>query len=240
MIDGKLIIALIPARGGSKGLPGKNTRSLLGKPLIAWTIEQAKACKFIDRIVVTTDDPDISKISKQYNAEVPFLRPAELATDQASTIDMILHALSFFEKEGNFYDSLVLLEPTSPLRDVRDVENGLLELYSNKKAESIVGVSKVVSAHPSFLMEIKNGFICPHSDSEFSPLRRQEITDLYFPEGSFYASYCRSLKERKSFYHKQTLAYTLPKYKSYEIDELDDFIIVEALIKAKNEGILIE
>jgi CMP-N,N'-diacetyllegionaminic acid synthase len=237
MIDGKLIIALIPARGGSKGLPGKNTRPLLGKPLIAWTIEQAKACKFIDRIVVTTDDRDIAKTSEQYNAEVPFLRPAELATDQASTIDTVLHALSFFEKEGNFYDSLILLEPTSPLRDVSDIENGLRELYSNNEAESIVGVSKVVSAHPSFLLKTKNGFIRSYLDTEFPSMRRQEITDFFFPEGSFYAAYCRSLIERKSFYHKQTLAYILPKYKAYEIDELDDFIIVEALLKAKNQGI---
>ncbi len=236
MISNKSVLALIPARGGSKGLPLKNIKPLLGKPLIAWSIEQAKACKYIDRVVVSTDDNAIAKIAVEYGAEVPFLRPAHLATDTASSIDAVIHAIKFFEKEGSVFDFLVLLEPTSPLRDSEDIDKALEELQRKNDAESIVGVSKVVNVHPSFLFRIRNETIEPYSDQTFETIRRQDLDDLYFLEGSLYISYCSSLKKRNSFYHNATLPYIMPKYKSYEIDDLDDFIIVESLLAAKKEG----
>lgn len=110
------IIAIVPARGGSKGLLRKNIKSLLGRPLIAWTIEQARSSRYIDKIVVSTDDKEIAKISKKYGAEVPFLRPKELARDDSPTIDAIMHAINWFEERGEYFDLVVLLEPTSPLR----------------------------------------------------------------------------------------------------------------------------
>jgi len=122
MYKGKKILALIPARGGSKGLPGKNIKPLLGKPLIAWTIEQAKASKYVDRVVVSTDDDEIAEVAIRYGAEVPFLRPKELARDDSPTIDAILHALDFFSDKGERFDLLALLEPTSPLRDSEDID----------------------------------------------------------------------------------------------------------------------
>jgi CMP-N-acetylneuraminic acid synthetase len=114
------IIAIIPARGGSKGLPRKNIKLLLGKPLVAWTIEQAKNSKYVNKVVVSTEDKEIAEISRGYGAEVPFLRPKELARDDSPTIDAILHALNWFEESGEYFDIVVLLEPTSPLRDVED------------------------------------------------------------------------------------------------------------------------
>jgi CMP-N,N'-diacetyllegionaminic acid synthase len=237
LIHTKSVLALITARGGSKGLPGKNIRPLLGKPLIAWSIEQAKVCKYIDRIVVSTDDEEIAKVSEAYGAEVPFLRPAALATDTASSIDVSIHAIEFFEKKNVFFDYFVMLEPTSPLRGAEDIDKALEELDGQPTAESIVGVAMAESTHPDFLLRIKNGLIEPYQGQKFRFSRRQDLDDIYYFEGSLYVSYCSSLKKRKTFYHNATLPYVVPKFKSYEIDDLDDFIIVEALLTAKEEGV---
>ena len=232
------IIAIIPARGGSKGLPRKNIRPLLGKPLVAWTIEQAKKSKHIDRIIVSTEDREIAKISKEYGAEVPFLRPKELATDDAKTIDVILHALNWLKTREEYYDFLVLLEPTSPLRDVEDIDKCIEILIGNPKAEAIVGVAKLESTHPEFNVVINDeGFIRKtDGTTNFKILRRQDLEDVYFFEGSIYISEVEALKQKRTFYHKSTLCYVVPKYKSLEIDELCDFICIEALMRAKKEG----
>ena len=238
MINGKKILAIIPARGGSKGLPGKNIKEMLGKPLIAWSIEQGLNSKYIDRLIVSTDEQEIAEIAKKFGADVPFLRPKEIAIDEAKTIDVILHAINFVEKNHDLYEILVLLEPTSPLRETNDIDNAIEKLLKTKGAESIVGISKVEGSHPDFLVSLENEFLRPYKNIDFRVLRRQEIEDLYFYEGSIYISYVSSLKERKNFYHENTLGYVVPKWKSYEVDDLSDFIIIEALLKAHNEGIL--
>src|SRR4030043_1355756 len=116
MYKGKKILAIIPARGGSKGIPCKNIKPLMKKPLIAWTIEEARANKYIDRLLVSTDDERIARISKRYRAEVPFRRPKKLATDNSKAVDVILHALKWLEdKKSAVYDLIILLQPTSPL-----------------------------------------------------------------------------------------------------------------------------
>ena len=232
------ILALIPARGGSKGLPRKNIKPLLGKPLIAWTIEQAKNSKYINRVVVSTDDEEIVRISKEYGAEVPFLRPKELARDDSPTIDAIMHTINWFKERGEFFDILVILEPTSPLRDTEDIDNCIEILLKNKDAESVVSMAKLESSHPEFNVILdEDGFIRKIDGSaNFKVLRRQELTDVYYFDGSVYISYVKSLKKRKIFYHEKTLGYVVPKYKSPEIDDIMDFIIVEALMKAKLEG----
>lgn len=241
MYKEKTILALIPARGGSKGLPRKNIRPLLGKPLIAWTIEQAKASKYIDRIVVSTDDEEIAEVAKQYGAEVPFIRPKELARDDSPTIDAVLHALEFFSEKGEKFDLLALLEPTSPLRDVEDIDRGIEFLINSEDAESIVSVCKLEGAHPEFNVIIdKKGFIKKALDgtSTFKVLRRQELKDVYFFEGTIYISKIPSLLRKKTFYHDKTLAHIVPRWKALEIDEICDLLCAEALVKAKQEGIL--
>lgn len=238
MIEHKRIISIIPARGGSKGVPRKNIKQLLGKPLIAWTIEVAKSSKYIDRVVVSTDDEEIAEKSKKYGAEVPFLRPNELATDDAKTIDVILHALNWLKTREDYYDFLVLLEPTSPLRDVEDIDKCIEMLIGTPKAEAIVGIAKLESTHPEFNVVINDeGFIRkPDGATNFEVLRRQDLEDIYFFEGSVYISKVEALKQKRTFYHKSTLCYVVPKYKSLEVDELCDFICIEALMKAKKEG----
>ena len=239
MYKNKKILALIPARGGSKGLPGKNIKPMLGKPLIGWTIEQALASEFIDKVVVTTDDKEIAEISRKFKADVPFLRPRELAQDSSPTMDAVLHAVNWFEENGELYDILVLLEPSSPLRDSEDIDNSIKLLSSTPEAESIVGICQVESAHPSFIVQLgKENFLIPYLNKEFKVIRRQDIEDLYFFEGSLYVSLINSLKSRKNFYHEKCLEYIVPKWKSYEIDDLSDFIIIEALMKAKLKGII--
>ena len=136
MYKGKTILGLIPARGGSKGLPRKNIRPLLGKPLIAWTIEQALASEYLDRVVVSTDDEKIAEISRKYGAKVPFMRPKESAADEARRIDVVLHAIDWMEKNDNSYDLIMLLQPTSPLRTSEDIDKAI-KLFISKKADSL-------------------------------------------------------------------------------------------------------
>jgi N-acylneuraminate cytidylyltransferase/CMP-N,N'-diacetyllegionaminic acid synthase len=228
-----LPISLIPARAGSKGIPGKNIKIIDGKPLIAYSIEQAKKSKYIDKVIVSTDSKKIASVAAKYGAEVPFLRPKRISTDKASSTDVILHAVNYLERKNEYYDILILLEPTSPLRDTKDINSALKMLLKKKKAESIVGICKVESAHPDFLVKLDRGFLRPYTNTRFKSVRRQDLSELYFFEGSLYISYIDSLKEHKTFYHQNTLSYIVKKWKSYELDDNTDFKIIESLLKAK-------
>ena len=232
------VLALIPARGGSKGLPGKNIRPLLGKPLISWTIEQAKKSIYIERTVVSTDSKEIASVSRQYGAEVPFLRPVSLASDNTKSIDVIYHAIDFFEKSGDSFDIIVLLEPTSPLREVFDIDNAIKTLIDHKTAQSIVGVAKCETFHPYFIVKVNpDGFLRKIDGSyDYNVVPRQELSDFFYFEGSLYVSYVKELKKKGTFYHDLTIPYVVRKYQAPEIDELSDFICIEALMKAKIEG----
>jgi len=238
MYKNKKVLAIVPARGGSKGLPGKNIKSLCGKPLIAWSIEQGLNSKYIDKLIVSTDDKEIASISKKYGAEVPFMRPDYLASDTATSMDVFFHAIEYFENNNEIFDLIVALEPTSPLRDAQDIDNSLEILLNKDDAESIVGISKVESAHPDFLVSLDNNkFIVPYKN-EIVIKRRQDIANLYFFEGSLYISYIKSLKNRKAFYHDKCFGYVVPKWKSFEIDDIYDFYIIEALMQKKIDGYL--
>ncbi|MCX5831436.1 MAG: acylneuraminate cytidylyltransferase family protein [Deltaproteobacteria bacterium] len=233
MINNKRVLVIVPARGGSKGLPGKNILTLCGKPLVAWPIATAKASKYIDKIVVSTDDLEIAKIAEKYGASVPFIRPAALATDTATTFSVIEHTLVFLKNAGESFDYIVLREPTSPLTESDDID-AALEILESKRAiaDSIVGVSKVEAAHPAFDVVIKEtGTIKPFMYPDFSQaVRRQDIADIYFFEGSLYISDTETLLEKSSFYHDRTLPYIVPRYKSLEIDEQIDFLFAETIL----------
>ena len=227
------ILAIIPARGGSKGLPGKNILPLAGKPLIVWSIEAARESKYIDKCIVSTDDDKISNIVKKYDGEIPFKRPAHLATDESTTFDVLEHGINFFKNQSVEFDYLVLLEPTSPLRDSNDIDTAINLLHDNRsKADSIVGVSKVEETHPVFDVKInKDGLIQPYMSESFKVFRRQEIEELYFFEGSVYVSDIQVLLKEKSFYHDRTLPFVVPRWKSLEIDEIIDLLTAETVIK---------
>jgi len=236
MINGKSVIAIIPARGGSKGLPGKNIKELCGKPLIAWSIEAGLGSKYIDEVMVTTDSEEIARIAREFGAFVPFMRPAELASDIATSFDVIEHAILFYKNNLNKnFGYIVLLEPTSPQRDKEDIDKAIEQLLSNSQASAIVGICKTESQNPAFLVKknSSSNTIVGYENHEMKILRRQDIGDVYFFEGSVYVSATDILLSRKTFYHERTLGYEVPKWKSLEIDDLEDFIMVEALMRHK-------
>lgn len=233
MINNKKVLAVIPARGGSKGLPEKNKKPLLGKPLVVWPIEAALGCSHIDRIILSTDCNDIAQIGISAGAEMLTLRPDYLANDDAKSADVILYVLTELEKLGDIYDYVVMLEPTSPLTESSDISSALSMLDSNRSyANSIVGVSVIEAAHPEYsVKKIKKDIIVPAFSNDFSSLqRRQEIEKLFFLEGSLYVSDVAAFKDTKNFYHSKTMGYEVPRWKSFEIDELVDFICIEAIL----------
>ncbi len=231
MINGKSILALVTARGGSKGLPGKNLRDLCGKPLIAWSIEAARSARCVDDVVVSTDDATIAQISARFGARVPFLRPADLASDTATSIDVVEHAIKHLAAQEQVFDYLVLIEPTSPLREAMDIDAAMERLIASD-ADSIVSVCRAESIHPAFMYrKDASDRLVPFARQQPGALRRQEIEPLYFLEGTIYASRVSALLDRRSFYHDSTIGYEVPKWKSPEIDDIVDFMLVEAIIK---------
>ena len=231
----KKIICIITARKNSKGIKNKNLKKINNKELIFYPIKAAKKSKLIDEVVVTTDSKKIANISKNYGANVPFLRPRKFSTDSAKSFDAINHCLNFFFKKKKFYDYFVLLEPTSPFTSTKDIDKGINKLIKNHKiADSLVTVTKVEQSHPNFLSRIKkNNLITPYQTKNFNFKRRQDLSRLYYFDGSLYISDVKTYLKKETFNHKKTLAMELPKYKSMEIDDLTDLKLA-SLILSKN------
>ncbi len=229
MINGKPVLAIIPARGGSKGLPGKNIKELCGKPLIAWTIETAKECESIDRIIVSTDDEKIAEVAKGYGAEVPFIRPPVLATDIAPTVDVIFHAIDWLKiHEGYQPCYFLLLQPTSPLRTVVDLKEAI-RILKNKKAKAVVSVCET-DHHPWWSGTLPEGgnmkdFLRP----EILDKRRQELPVFYRLNGALYLTEIDYFFGNKGFYGPDTSAYVMPKERSVDIDTDFDFKLANVL-----------
>lgn len=227
------VLALIPARGGSKGLPGKNLRPLCGRPLVQWSIDTALACSMIDSVIVSTDDEKIAELALLAGAEVPFLRPQVLSGDTAPSTEVVIHALDFLENTGRIFDVVILLEPTSPLRDVQDIDLALQHLV-DAKASSIVSVCRAEATHPAFMFKATSqGRLKPFLSSPPTSLRRQQIEPMFYLDGSLYASRVKALRTKKSFYHNDTIAHEVSKWKAIEIDDIEDFQMTEAIIKYK-------
>ncbi len=237
MINTKKVLAIITARGGSKGLPNKNIKPLMKEPLVSWPIRAANKCNEVDRIILSTDSSEIAKIGLSAGAEVLSLRPRHLADDKAKSVDVILHVINECEEMGHYYDYVVMLEPTSPLTEAADITNAIIALESNRdNADSIVGISPLEATHPEYsIRERNNKIIEPAYSENFNLLkRRQEIEELFFLEGSLYISDINALKENLSFYHSRTMGFKVPRWKSFEVDELIDFICIEAIMNHYN------
>lgn len=236
MIDSKKVLGLILARSGSKGLINKNIKTLIDKPLIAWTVESAIESKYIDDVVISSDSEEIIEIGKNYGAIAPFIRPSELATDEAKSSDCIIHAINYLEKENKKYDYFLLLEPTSPLREVSDIDKSI-ELLNKKKQGAIVSVCLAEGSHPAFLYRIDaNNYINPITGKHPSNLRRQDIEELFFVEGTIYCSTVSDFKKERTFYHAKTCPYYVPKWKSIEVDDIYDFVMIESIIKYRRKN----
>lgn len=224
------MIAIIPARGGSKGLPGKNIRPLAGKPLIAYTIIEALKSKYITRVIVSTDDQKIADIAKKYGAEVPFLRPDFLASDTAKAIDNYIYTIDRLSKEsGEVINEFVVLQPTSPLRTVEDVD-GAIEMFFAKKADSVISYTK--EAHPVTwhkYIDKDHHFVNIFPDNIDN---RQSNRVSYYPNGAVYVFFKDFIKEG-NYYSENSFCYVMPRERSVDIDFLEDFQYAEFLINQK-------
>lgn len=226
---------IIPARGGSKGLPRKNVKTLVDKPLIAWTIDAALKSKYINKVVVSTDDSEIANISKKYGANV-ILRPAELATDTASTMDVIIHTLNYLNNNKNYRpDFVVLLQCTSPLRDENHIDEAIEKIiYSEKEVDTLISVTK--EEHPPWWLRTINteGYIERYFESEVNKsARRQDFKDLYRPNGAIYIAKTEVLLKHKSFQTIKTIPYLMSYQSSIDIDTEFDFMLAETIILSK-------
>lgn len=232
MISGKRVLAIIPARGGSKGLVGKNIRDLCGKPLIAWSIEKANKSQYLDVVLVSTDSNEIADVALRYGATVPFLRPADLATDSASTYDVIRHALKHYrEAEGREFDYVVLLEPTSPLREDDDIDRMLAALDAHAdECDAIVSVGEVTE-HPSIMKRLAGDRLEPFCPELAQTTRRQDNAPAYFPYGVAYIAKTPVLLAENTFYPRRCMPFQIRRYQNYEIDDLYDFLCVESVMK---------
>lgn len=218
MIMGQKVLGIITARGGSKGVPGKNIRVLGGKPLIAWTIEAGKTSSHIDRLILSSDDEAIIKVAIQHGCEVPFKREAHLAADNTPSIDVVLDAL----RHCPGYDWIVLLQPTSPLRSAADID-GCIHLCVEKAVNSCVSVSEAEeSPYWMFRLDSQNA-MQPLFPSEQIISRRQDLPSVFAVNGAVYVARTEWLKHSRSFIAADTLAYPMPKERSIDIDTLLDF-----------------
>ena len=234
MINGLRVIALIPARQGSKGLPNKNTLDFLGKPLFTWSIEAAKGSKYIDKILLSTDSDLIAEIGLRFGAAVPFIRPKNLSGDYSASIDVIDHAINFLELNLNeIFQLIVLLEPTSPLRTSEDIDDSLEKLVSTPNATSLVSIGKAEAQDLTLQFKLlSDDFLqLPKEKKAFIHHRRQDIKAHYFLDGSIYISNIKMLLAKKTFVHDQTIANLLPKWKTIEIDDEYDYHMALALAR---------
>lgn len=229
MIQNNSVLAIIPARGGSKGIPRKNIHLLGGLPLIAHTIQEAKKSRYIDRLILSSEDYEIIDVARKFGCEIPFIRPAELAEDSTPGIEPVLHALGALQEQ---YDYVVLLQPTSPLRIAGDID-GCLELCIAENAPACVSVTEA-DQHPFWMYRInKDNRMMPYFKPEDVPARRQDLPPVYILNGAIYVAKVDQLYETRSFIGPSTIAYTMPKTRSIDIDEKLDLIICEAVMGQK-------
>jgi N-acylneuraminate cytidylyltransferase/CMP-N,N'-diacetyllegionaminic acid synthase len=223
------MLAIIPARGGSKGVPGKNIKNLVDKPLICYTIKAAKESKFIDRVIISTDDEEIAEVAKKYGAEVPFMRPNELATDTAKAIDTYLYTINRLnENSTNLIEEFIVLQPTSPLRSAIDIDTAI-EIFKKNKADSVISV--VEAEHPPYwYKKITNEGILKDYFISNNSLNRQEYDRTYLPNGAIFVFRYNILKETLNYYTDKTYPYVMPRDRSVDIDNFLDFKMAEFLI----------
>lgn len=221
------ILAIIPARGGSKGIPRKNIKNLAGKPLIAWTIEEAKKSRYITRLILSSDDDEIIEVAKTYGCEVPFKRPAELSQDQSSGMEPVLHAI----QECPGYDYVLLLQPTSPFRTVEDIDNCLKMVIENDYT-FCVSVTESEET-PYWMYTIENESMIPLIKNP--PATRQELNKTYSLNGALYIAKTEDFIKKKNFLNNDTTPFKMSKEHSYDIDERMDFKICNWLMEEKTQ-----
>jgi CMP-N-acetylneuraminic acid synthetase len=227
------ILAVIPARGGSKGIPGKNIRDLNGKPLIAYAIEAALgASDILYKTVVSTDCEDIKAVAEKYGAEVPFIRPAEFATDTATSLSVMQHAVKTIEEmDGTTIDWTMLIQPTNPLILISDIKNAVQAI--DNKCTSIVSAKDATDCHPlKILTQTQDGSLKYYSDQAPDNVRRQDLPPVYLRNGSIYMTRRDTLMTQNTLYGDHILPYIMPPERSIDIDTEFDLKLAEFILKS--------
>lgn len=224
MIDNKKVLGIIPARGGSKRIPKKNLKAISGKPMILYTIEAAKECKYIDKVIVSTDDEEIAAISMKAGAVVPFRRPEELSGDGARLIDVLLHAVEFYEHKGERYDIIVLLLPSSPLRTGEDIQRSL-DFFLKNGERSVVSIS-AVSEHPVLVRQFEDKNKLVRLLDQDTAANRLKGKRFYKVNGAIYINRALEIDEHTNLDNNE-LGYVLPKDRGLNIQEPEDVVVAD-------------
>lgn len=234
IINDKNILVIIPARGGSKGIPRKNIKELNGKPLIAYTIEEAKKSQYIDRIVISTEDEEIAAVSKKFGAEIPYLRPKELAQDNSPTVDCVIHMLNWLQQNEEYVpDYICLLQCTSPLRTFKDID-GTIEKMINTGMDGAVSICEA-EINPYWTNIFDGNKLKNFIDEGKKIIRRQDLPKIYNINGSIYVIKIEPLLRKKTFEVENITGYIMNNENSIDIDNEIDFKFAELLIKEREK-----
>lgn len=229
------VLGLIVARGGSKGLPRKNIRMLGGHPLVAYAARSGALAESITRVIISTDDEEIADAAVKYDAEAPFMRPAELAQDDSPILATIQHALRAVEESDGPYEAVCLLQPTTPFRTPNDLDAAVALLRGSPEADSVVSVAPVIDTHPRRLRRIVNGRLMQYlsEGGDVEGQQRQDHDDdrAYRRNGALYLARRRTILEAGSLYGEHVLPYIMPEARSINIDTLQDFLLAETMLQ---------
>lgn len=231
------VLSIIPARGGSKGVKDKNIRTLAGKPLIAYAIECAKDSKLVNEIVVSTESETIIEVVKPYNVKI-INRPPDLAQDHSPIPPVMIHALQELEKQGQYYDLIILLQVTSPIRTGKDIDNVISMFIDDTNLEGVISVVELNDIHPARMYNIDSEKWMKVLIENGEDLRRQDLTPVFFRNGCIYAIRKGILIDKKTVMPKNKKAYIMPSSHLLNIDSERDVLIGEVMIKLWKEGIL--
>jgi CMP-N,N'-diacetyllegionaminic acid synthase len=229
MYKNNKFLAIIPARGGSKGIPHKNIYDINGRPLIFYTINEALKSKYLDGVIVSTDNDEIANVSKFYGAEVPFMRPAELATDTAKTISVIIHAVTELQKIGRIFDFVVILQPTQPLRKSDHIDEAI-EHIINDNHDNLISVSEVRD-HPLLIRSIRNEGFLKKLLNENSTVRRQDFEGYYRVNGAIYINKINKLLNEELSLNDNKWPYIMDQKYDLDIDCIEDIERFKYLLK---------
>ncbi len=227
------ILAVVPARGGSKSVPRKNIAPIAGKPLIAYTIEEALKVPAITDLVLSTDDEEIASVGRSLGAQVPFLRPAELATDQAQSAPVLKHCLLYMEgQRGAQYDAVLMLQPTTPLRRAHHIERGIEMMKASPTCDSVVSVVSVEGNHPFRMKRLVGDQLINYIDQGFEDMRpRQVLPPVYIRNGAIYLSRRDVVAKQDQIVGKNCLGFEMPVHESVNIDDRLDFRMAELMLQ---------
>jgi len=227
-------LGVIPARAGSKRVPDKNIREMDGKPLIAHAIEQANNSQVLDEVIISTDNKKIQKVAEEYGGNVPFQRPAKLATDEATNDKVIQHALDWFESKNELFKYVCLVSVTTPFRSVNDIDKSLSKLYKSS-SDSIVSVT-TYDIPPFWAIEFNGEELDPYFDENpWKKTRTQEFPKLYHPNGAIFAARVSAFEKVEGFYTDHTIGYKMPPKRSLDIDEPFDLELARALVSKRQQ-----